>query len=132
MSNVLQKTGTTYPAAGGGPAIMKTTTTGGAEVPSVNVDNIAYGALPCIKIGATQAVAVGSASAQSAVVAASVVRLVSTTDCFVAFGSNPTANTTTSLFLPANSPEYFQFNSGDKVAVIQNAAAGNLYITAAA
>ena len=134
MSNVVQKGGSVYPASGTNvvPATLKTTTTGGAEVPSVNVDNIAYGALPVIKIGSTTTVAIGGVSAQGPAIGANIVRLVSTADCFIAFGANPTANNTTCLFLPAGVPEYFQYNSGDKVAVIQSTAAGNLYITAAA
>lgn len=57
------------------------------------------------------------------------VRLVSDADCFVAFGVNPVANTTTSVFLPAGSPEYFKFEGSWKVAVIQKTGAGNLYMT---
>ena len=58
------------------------------------------------------------------------VRLVSTTDCHIAFG--PAASTTataTSCLLPAMSPEYFWVNPGDVVAVIQDAASGTLNVS---
>lgn len=57
-----------------------------------------------------------------------VVRLVSTTNCFVAFGSAPTA-TTSDMYLPANQPEYFVVSQGQKVAAIQVDAGGNLHVT---
>jgi hypothetical protein len=46
----------------------------------------------------------------------------------VAFGANPTA-TTSSAYLAANTPYYFECDPSDKVAVIQNAAGGNLFVT---
>lgn len=57
-----------------------------------------------------------------------VVRLLSTTDCHVAFAASPTA-TTNNMLLKANMPEYFKMNSGDKVAAIQSSASGTLYVT---
>jgi hypothetical protein len=62
---------------------------------------------------------------------ADVVRVVSTTDCYVANGSNPTA-TAASMFLPAKVAEYFVLAQTDKIAVLQASAAGTLYITPAA
>lgn len=61
------------------------------------------------------------------------VRLVSTTDCWVAFGATPVATAgaagdTNSVFLPAGASEYFAVNAGEKVAVIQASAAGVLNI----
>jgi hypothetical protein len=88
------------------------------------------GALPVIRPGVTVKVAIGSASAASAVLGAGIVRLLSTADCHIAFGTNPTADTTC-LFLPGNVPEYFACSATDQVAVIQDSAAGNLYITPA-
>ena len=87
-------------------------------------------AFPAIRPGVAQNVAVGAASAQSAALGSPVVRLVSTTDCHVLFGSNPTA-LATSMFLPAKQPEYFVCLPTDKIAVIQDAAGGNLSITPA-
>ena len=63
-------------------------------------------AFPAVKPGAAQALAYAASSVQSAVLGCVVVRVVSTTDCHIAFGPNPTA-TATSMFLPAKVPEYF-------------------------
>jgi len=56
------------------------------------------------------------------------VRLVATTDAHVAFGSNPTA-TTSSLRLVAFTPEYFLVDPSTKIAAIKNATAGTLNVT---
>lgn len=58
------------------------------------------------------------------------VRVVATSACWIAFGANPTAaaSTSPSIYLPAYTPEYFFVNSGEKIAVIQDAAAGSLNI----
>jgi hypothetical protein len=56
--------------------------------------------------------------------------LVATADCHIALGTNPTADGTC-LFLPGNMPEYFACSTTDQVAVIQDSAAGSLYITPA-
>lgn len=86
---------------------------------------------PAINPGATQTLAVGAASvATAAPIGADVVRLVSTVDCYVANGSNPTA-TAVSMFLPAKLPEYFVLAQSDKLAVLQAASGGTLFITSA-
>ena len=87
-------------------------------------------AFPAVKPGASQVVAYVGSSVQSAAIGGTVVRVVSTTDCHIAFGANPTA-TATSMLLPARVPEYFICNPTDKVAVIQDAAGGNLSVTPA-
>jgi hypothetical protein len=87
-------------------------------------------AFPAVKPGAAQALAYAASSVQSAVLGCVVVRVVSTTDCHIAFGANPTA-TATSMFLPAKVPEYFICSPTDKAAVIQDTAGGNLSITPA-
>jgi len=58
------------------------------------------------------------------------VRLVATSDCWVSFGSNPTAVSggAASILLPAGVPEYFWVLPGERIAVIQNSAAGSLNI----
>jgi hypothetical protein len=78
-------------------------------------------------------VAIGSQSAQSAAIQSKMVRLVATSDCHIAFGTtNPVAAADgTSIFLPAGIPEYFVLNPGDKIAVIQDAFAGSLFISSA-
>lgn len=54
-------------------------------------------------------------------------RLVASTDMFVQFkvGSAPTAATTTDMFLPANSPEYFHIDNGAWRGVTQ----GDVYLS---
>ena len=87
---------------------------------------------PAIYPGATQTLAIGSTSAATATaIGADVVRLVSTVDCYVQNGSNPTA-TANSMFLPAKMPEYFVLAQSDKIAVLQSGTAGTLFITPAA
>jgi hypothetical protein len=82
-----------------------------------------------ISVLTSQNVTVSGASAQSApfIQGARLVRLVSTTDCYVAFGTNPTA-VATSVLLPAGQPEYFAVKPGWRVAAIQATAGGTLNI----
>lgn len=54
------------------------------------------------------------------------VRVVSDTDCWIAFGASPTA-TTSSLYLPAKFPQVFGVVGGQKLAAIGTS--GNLYIS---
>jgi hypothetical protein len=88
--------------------------------------------IPAIFPGISQAVAIGAISAQSTAIGQTtgLVRLCASSDCFVAFGSNPTASSS-SLFLPAGMVEYFGINPGDKIAVIQSSASGFLSIVEA-
>ena len=88
------------------------------------------GVFPALKPGTAQNIAYAAASVQSAAIGSPLVRVVSTTDCHIAFGANPTA-TASSMFLPAKVPEYFVCNPADKVAVIQDAAGGSLSIVPA-
>lgn len=57
------------------------------------------------------------------------VRLCATSDCYVLFGSNPTATAANGTLLPAGAAEYFAVDALDKVSVIQVSAAGTLNIT---
>lgn len=77
-----------------------------------------------------QVVSLSGSSAQSAAFGATAkaVRVCSDTDCFVAFGSNPTA-TTSSIYLPAKVPQVFGIQPGQKVAAIGTS--GKLYVTEA-
>jgi len=86
-----------------------------------------------LTLNAQQFLAVGATSAQSAVVNASTNRVVltSTTGCWVAFGSNPTASAAAgSIYLPPNvvSPAYTVTSGTTKIAVIQASAVGSLSI----
>ena len=82
--------------------------------------------------GTSQKLAYTGASAQSAALQTrtSVVRLVSTSNCHVAFGSNPTAVADgTCLYLPLGVPVNVGVAPGTKIAAIQDSAGGNLFIT---
>lgn len=71
-------------------------------------------------------------SAQSSALGAktTIVRLYATEDCHIKTGANPTAVADgTCLFLPANSVEYIGVEPTHKVAVIQDTASGDLFIT---
>ncbi|HZT29250.1 MAG TPA: hypothetical protein VFA33_05170 [Bryobacteraceae bacterium] len=86
---------------------------------------------PALNPGTTQTLAIGSSSvATAAPIGADVVRLVATADCYIAIGSNPTA-TATNMFLPAKMPENFVIAQTDKIAVLQVASGGTLFITPA-
>jgi hypothetical protein len=89
------------------------------------------GFAPTIRPGTAQNVTVVATSTQSAALPAgtTMVRLVSTQDCFVAFGPNPTA-TTSSTSLRSGVAEYFGVAKGDLIAVIRASADGSLNITA--
>ena len=58
----------------------------------------------------------------------SIVRIMCTSDCYIAFGSSPTA-TTGDMILPANQPEYFTMVGAEKVSAIQVAEGGTLHVT---
>lgn len=81
--------------------------------------------------GGSDAVAyTGTAAASAAMPANAVaVRVVSTTDCFIEIGPDPTAVAESGLFLPAGVPEYFECSPNAKVSAIQATAGGTLYVT---
>ena len=63
-------------------------------------------------------------------VGTSIVRIIATTDCFVAItiaGTAAVANT--GVYLPALTAEYFPIDDGEKVSAIQVSAAGTIYIS---
>lgn len=84
-----------------------------------------------IAISTNDVVAVSGTSAQSAAFPGPEVMLVSTTDCWIAFGTSPTAvvGTDANQFLPANVVWTIKWTPGDKVGVIQNVASGFLTVT---
>lgn len=71
------------------------------------------------------------ASAQGATPTAGVtiIRLFATEDCWIAFGSNPTAVAGSSMFLPAGIVEYFELSTGERIAFLAVSKAGKLYLT---
>ena len=81
--------------------------------------------------GTTQTITTSGSSAAISTAFATgttVVRIVATEDVNIKFGSSPTA-TTSDPFIPANQVEYFKVTAGEKVAAIQNSAAGTCYVT---
>lgn len=86
-----------------------------------------------LKPGRTQKMDLGAASEAigDAVHAyTNVVRVYATQDCYLAFGSNPTALADgTNMFLPAGQAEYFRVDGSDKVAAIRDSADGFVFVT---
>jgi len=56
------------------------------------------------------------------------VRVVVTTAAYIKIGESPTA-TTSDVYMPADSPEYFTISAGEKVAAVQVSSGGNLHVT---
>lgn len=96
-------------------------------------DGFQKGMFQVISPGASQALAISGVSNQSNAHpdGTSIIRLFSTTDCWIAFGTNPTAvkEAAGSMFLPAGIVEYFECRPVEKIAVIQDSASGKLYLT---
>ena len=83
----------------------------------------------CVGLGTTQTVSYDASTQSTAMgINTFIVRVVGSTDCHIAIGSNPTA-TTSRTFLPAYSVEYFKIAPDQKIAAIKNTTAGTLYIT---
>lgn len=81
--------------------------------------------------GSTQTITTSGSSAAISTAFASgtrIVRIVATEDIHLKFATSPTA-ATSDPFLPANQVEYFKVTAGEKVAAIQNSAAGTVYVT---
>lgn len=57
------------------------------------------------------------------------VRVVSTTDCFIAIGENPTAVANTGAYLVAYQAEYFKCPPSGKVSAIQVSGGGSIYVS---
>ena len=71
--------------------------------------------------GTNQSVSIGTSSAQSAAFAdtTKVVRLSANNNCFLTFGTNPTA-TSAGIHMHSHSPLFAKVNAGEKVAVISH------------
>ncbi len=82
-----------------------------------------------IKPGTSQTVAVATASAASTVLSGTIVRLYSTTNCYIKIGQGSQTATSAYMFLPASTVEYFAIAPGDFIGVIRATADGTLYIT---
>jgi hypothetical protein len=84
--------------------------------------------MPIVALGTAAVVAFTGTSAQSDVLVSNIYRFLATEPCFLVFGTNPTA-TTAGHYLAGGIPEYFKVPVGGKVAVIQAASGGNLYLS---
>jgi hypothetical protein len=90
--------------------------------------------IQAMRIGVTQSITVGLASAATANALSKntiIVRLVSTSDCFVKITTGTPTATPADMFLPAGVPEYIGVDGFNtlKVATIQSTAGGTLYVT---
>ena len=56
------------------------------------------------------------------------VRVCASSACYIAIGVSPTA-TVNSIYLPANTVEYFTVGPGEKISAIQLSAGGDLHVT---
>lgn len=63
-----------------------------------------------------------------ALLASTIVRIYSTSDCYLEIGSSPVA-TNSSMFLPAGVIEYFNYALGQKVSVVSDGNSGTLMMT---
>lgn len=82
--------------------------------------------------GVSDYVSVSATSAQSAAFGANTheIRVVSTTNCHIKIGDDPTAAATDNngVYLPAGVVEYFHVSPGQKVAVIRDTADGSMSV----
>jgi len=88
-------------------------------------------ALDSARLGAAQEVTIGAASAASTAFASTTyqIRVCSTIACRIKIGDGTPTATATDAYLPPNIAEYFTTGPSQKIAVIQEAAAGKLSIT---
>ncbi len=83
--------------------------------------------------GKSQKLTVAASSAKSAAFqdTTSIVRVFSQQDCWIRFGTNPTAaaNDGDSTFHPGGTFDYYGVTAGDKLACILDSVGGDLHIT---
>lgn len=101
---------------------------------AARADGPSMDSFQCISPGVCSVLSVGGSSVALAQpsTGVTILRLFSTVDCFVAYGSSPTATVegSGSLFLPAGIVEYFERKEGETLAVIAaGSSAGKLYVT---
>lgn len=88
------------------------------------------GGFEAIRAGAGQVVTVSSNVFSSTAFGpkTTIVRLFSTADCFLAFGSNPVMNGS-SFFMPGGIIDYIGVDGGTQIAVLRSSTDGILYLT---
>ncbi|WP_448207511.1 hypothetical protein [Azospirillum sp. sgz302134] len=98
-------------------------------MPVLPIDDFGY-RIQALLPGTPQAVTIGAASHASLPFRAgtTVVRVVATSACFLAFGPAPVA-TAGDHYLPAGAPEYFRVVPGTAVAVVRAGTDGTLYLS---
>jgi hypothetical protein len=86
---------------------------------------------PSSRLAAAQEIAIGAASAASSAFGASTyqLRVAATSACRIRIGDGTPTAAATDAYLPADRPEYFTCTPGQKIAVIQESAAGKLSVT---
>ncbi len=87
------------------------------------------GGFQAIKPGASQAIAYTGTSATSTAFSGTIIRVVSTTNCFIKIGQGSQTATTAYTFLPAGVVEYFAVHPEDCIAAIRSTDSGTLYVT---
>jgi hypothetical protein len=102
----------------------------GPKLTDASLRDVRAGNFQAIVAGTSSTVAFTASSVQSSAFGAetTIIRVISTEDCFLKFGANPTA-ATTDMFLPSGAIGYFGVTAGEKVAAIRSSASGTLYIT---
>ncbi len=83
------------------------------------------------RLGTHQSVAyTGTAGTISSAASSGVlrVRVVTTTAAYIVIGVDPTA-TTSDVYMPADSPEYFTIAAGEKVSAVRVTSSGTLHVT---
>jgi hypothetical protein len=86
---------------------------------------------PSSRLGAAQEVAIGAASAASSPFGPGTfqLRVAASSACRIRIGDGTPAALATDTYLPADRPEYLTCTPGQKIAVIQETAAGKLSVT---
>lgn len=98
-------------------------------MPSLAVDSTGA-PIQAVSLLGTDKVSFTGTSVQSLVIPEGItlVRITTTENCFIEFGANPTATTTSHYFL-SGLPDYFRVVPGTKLAFLQETVAGTAYIS---
>jgi len=78
---------------------------------------------------AAQSKSISSTATRSTAMTLPIIRVVSTTACFVSIGSSTVTATTSSHYLPANTVEYFLLRGNGYLSAVTSSATGTIYIS---
>lgn len=99
-----------------------------AIIPTLGRDRLGA-VIQAFRLGTSQNVAYSATAGTIANgVGTTIVRVVVTTASYIRIGTAPTA-TTADVYMPADEPEYFNLNPGEKISAVQVAAGGILSVT---